>query len=306
MSAMIESRKASSPGRSFSSAIRRPSFRRRRLMRAWTRAARGSRRIASRAGRKNGSTRRSSFMISMAASWNRLRSIAPPPLVTSRPARAGLIVCRCGLAPQAASSGRERGDRIDEAPRRLAGPGGGPDRGRLRQRARRPRGLRPDRMGRPPSGAPRTGPAGSSARSTRSARVAGAAPAPPRPAAARGSTGPRTGRPGMPGAGRRGRAGAGVSSAGPARARRGAHRSRVPARRADPVQPLRQQRDVPPYVAGATAFPGRAIRVWPEMRLPPTIPHYKAVGGDGRAELHRRADPVAGRSPESATTSGTR
>ena len=158
MSAMIESRKASSPGRSFSSAIRRPSFRRRRLMRAWTTAARGSRRSASRAGRKNGSTRRSSFMSSMAASWNRLRSIAPPPLVTSRPARAGLIVCRCGFAPQAASSGRECGDRIDEEPRRLAGPGGGPDRGRLRQRAGRPRGLRPDRVERPPSGRRGPGP----------------------------------------------------------------------------------------------------------------------------------------------------
>jgi hypothetical protein len=37
----------------------------------------------------------------------------------------------------------------------------------------------------------------------------------------------------------------------------------------------------PQYVRGAEGVPGRAIRVWPEMRLPPGHPAFAAVGGDG-------------------------
>jgi hypothetical protein len=37
----------------------------------------------------------------------------------------------------------------------------------------------------------------------------------------------------------------------------------------------------PDYVKGREAVPGRAVKVWPAMRLPPSNPHYKDVGGDG-------------------------
>ena len=37
----------------------------------------------------------------------------------------------------------------------------------------------------------------------------------------------------------------------------------------------------PQYVRGGDGVPGRAIRVWPEMRLPPGHPAFAAVGGDG-------------------------
>ena len=51
-----------------------------RLIRSWAKAASGSRRTASSAGRKNGSIRRSSFMSSMTAAWNVLRSIRRSPV----------------------------------------------------------------------------------------------------------------------------------------------------------------------------------------------------------------------------------
>src|SRR4051812_40669399 len=35
------------------------------------------------------------------------------------------------------------------------------------------------------------------------------------------------------------------------------------------------------YVTGRDGVPGRAVKVWPAMRLPATDPHYKDVGGDG-------------------------
>src|SRR5262249_14102062 len=34
------------------------------------------------------------------------------------------------------------------------------------------------------------------------------------------------------------------------------------------------------YVNGRNGVPGRAVKVWPAMRLAPTDPHYKEVGGD--------------------------
>jgi hypothetical protein len=34
------------------------------------------------------------------------------------------------------------------------------------------------------------------------------------------------------------------------------------------------------YVNGRNGVPGRAVKVWPAMRLPATDPHYKEVGGD--------------------------
>lgn len=38
------------------------------------------------------------------------------------------------------------------------------------------------------------------------------------------------------------------------------------------------------YVSGSGGVDGRAIKVWPEMRLPRTNPNYRAVGGDGTQE----------------------
>ena len=38
----------------------------------------------------------------------------------------------------------------------------------------------------------------------------------------------------------------------------------------------------PTYVEGLGGVPGRAVSVWPQMRLPPEDPHYAEVGGDGR------------------------
>ena len=35
------------------------------------------------------------------------------------------------------------------------------------------------------------------------------------------------------------------------------------------------------YVNGRDGVPGRSLKVWPAMRLPPTDPHYKDVGGAG-------------------------
>src|ERR1700677_4612125 len=35
------------------------------------------------------------------------------------------------------------------------------------------------------------------------------------------------------------------------------------------------------YIQGHNGVPGPAIKVWPEMRLQPSDPHYQAVGGDG-------------------------
>ena len=37
----------------------------------------------------------------------------------------------------------------------------------------------------------------------------------------------------------------------------------------------------PAYVEGRDGVAGPALKVWPEMRLPPTDPNYAAVGGDG-------------------------
>ena len=37
------------------------------------------------------------------------------------------------------------------------------------------------------------------------------------------------------------------------------------------------------YVRGRDGVAGRALKVWPAMRLPPGHPHYEAVGGDGRS-----------------------
>ena len=79
--------------------------------------------------------------------------------------------------------------------------------------------------------------------------------------------------------------------AGPAGDRRRAHRPRVPAHRADSVQPLRQQRDVPGLRRGA-----RRNRRAPRsgsgprcgcLRPPAASP---AVGGDGGAALRGRSD----------------
>src|SRR5690606_36174583 len=35
------------------------------------------------------------------------------------------------------------------------------------------------------------------------------------------------------------------------------------------------------YVRGRDAVPGRSLKVWRAMRLPPEHPQYEAVGGDG-------------------------
>jgi hypothetical protein len=37
----------------------------------------------------------------------------------------------------------------------------------------------------------------------------------------------------------------------------------------------------PDYVRGRSAVPGRSLKVWPAMRMPPEAPEYEAVGGPG-------------------------
>jgi hypothetical protein len=39
------------------------------------------------------------------------------------------------------------------------------------------------------------------------------------------------------------------------------------------------------YITGRDGIPGRSIKVWPEMRLPASDPHYKEVGGDAPQQL---------------------
>ena len=79
-----------------------------------------------------------------------------------------------------------------------------------------------------------------------------------------------------------GAAGAGVSSGRTARDRRRAHRSRVPAHRADPVQPVRQQRDVPALRAGARRRRrARAQGLARDAAAAGPIRAFAAVGGAG-------------------------
>src|SRR4051812_34417372 len=74
---MMESRNASSSGISFSSAIFKPSLGRRALINLVTKRAIGSRRTASNAGRKSGSTRRSRWSRKVEVSLSQSRNFEP-------------------------------------------------------------------------------------------------------------------------------------------------------------------------------------------------------------------------------------
>ena len=56
----------------------------------------------------------------------------------------------------------------------------------------------------------------------------------------------------------------------------------VPANRADQVQPVRQQRNLPGLIfRGVMAWRARRLKTWPQLRLPQSDPNYALVGGDG-------------------------